>query len=215
MDILGQKRQFSSAYVSKEIQFWFLYQVCNSSMNYFFQKDSLDFNRDNLPLRRLINSFFSLLETFPISTITLCAVSIFWSPIHFGAWHLLGLMTAQVPTFTGLFPLMVCNTDLILHSTHYSNVSKNPHGCERMANFLQKYPHFAARQTEGKDMNDHILKRDENNLGTRFLCLSGKAGSDKLSEVTHQCWQSQERTLTRFLRLCLHNKTTAIWIYYL
>lgn len=102
--------------------------------------------------------------------------------------------SAQVPTFTGLFPLMVCNTDLILHSTCHSNVSKNPHGCVRMAYFLQKYLYFAARQTEGKDIKDHILQRDENNMGTRFLCISGKAGSDKLSNVRHQLWQSQEQT---------------------
>lgn len=36
MDILGQKRSFSSAYISKEIQFWFLYQVYNTSINYLF-----------------------------------------------------------------------------------------------------------------------------------------------------------------------------------
>lgn len=102
--------------------------------------------------------------------------------------------SAQVPTFIGLLLLTVYNTDLILHSTRYSNVSKNPHACERRANFLQKYPHFAARQTEEKDTEDHILKRDEDNMGTRFLCISGKAGSDKLSKVTGQLQQSREQT---------------------
>lgn len=55
MDILGEKRSFSSAYISKAIQFWFLYQLYNPSMNYLFQKDSLDFNRDNSAVRRYFN----------------------------------------------------------------------------------------------------------------------------------------------------------------
>lgn len=212
MDILGQKRSFFSAYISKDIQFWFLYQVCNSSMIYLFQKDSLDFNRHNLALRRKILKFilFTVRNVSNFNCYFICSFNIlisntFWCMMSFWINE-----SAQVPTFTELFPLMVCNTDLILHSTCHSNVSKNPHGCVRMAYFLQKYFYFAARQTEGKYIKD-ILQRDENNMGTRFMCISGKAGSDKLSNVTAQLWQSQEQT-PRWQDLPV---TTVIWIHYL
>lgn len=160
MDILGQKRSFSCAYISNEIQFWFLYQVYNSSMNYLFQKDCLGFNRDNPALRRYFHSFFSRLEMFPISIVILFAVSIFWFPIHFGAWHLLRLMTLlrcqhSQSSFHSWYIILTW-----FYIAPVIQMSQKILMSVRMANFLQKYPRFAARQTEGKDTEDNILQRN-------------------------------------------------------